>query len=76
VCLPAAPRRVGPPKSKAGHRIVGIPTAIVPDLTLHLQIYVRDEPRGADKTITNAIDTHVEDEKRKLDAGGATRAAG
>jgi integrase len=140
---------IGPPKSKAGRRIVGIPAAITPDLTMHLQIYVKDEPgalvfpgvqggpirrgnfnkmsawpqavasigmpglhfhdlrhtgnqfaansgaglrdlmarmghdseraamiyqheaRGADKTITNAIDTHVEDE-RKLDEGGAT----
>ena len=145
---------IGPPKSKAGRRIVGIPTAIVPDLTMHLQIYVKDEPgalvfpgvqggpirrgnfnkmsawpqavasigmpglhfhdlrhtgnqfaansgaglrdlmarmghdseraamiyqheaRGADKTITDAIDTHVEDEKRKLDEGGTTGAAG
>jgi integrase len=134
---------IGPPKSKAGRRIVGIPAAIIPDLTMHLQIYVKDEPgglvfpgvqggpirrgnfnkmsawpqavasigttglhfhdlrhtgnhfaansgaglrdlmarmghdseraamiyqheaRGADKTITNAIDTHVEDEKRR-----------
>jgi integrase len=147
---------IGPPKSKAGRRIVGIPAAIVPDLARHLQIYVKDEPgalvfpstmggpirrgnfnrqsawphavasigmpglhfhdlrhtgnqfaansgaglrdlmarmghdseraamiyqheaRGADKAITDAIDTHVEDEKRK-DAdkdGGATGAAG
>ena len=35
---------IGPPKWKAGRRIVGIPTAIVPDLTMHLQIYVKDEP--------------------------------
>jgi integrase len=35
---------IGPPKSKAGRRIVGIPAAIIPDLTLHLQIYVKDEP--------------------------------
>ena len=28
--------------------------------------------RGADKTVTSAIDIHVEDEKRKLDEGGAT----
>jgi integrase len=35
---------IGPPKSKAGRRIVGIPAAIIPDLTMHLQIYVKDEP--------------------------------
>jgi integrase len=35
---------IGPPKSKAGRRIVGIPAAIVPDLTQHLAIYVKDEP--------------------------------
>jgi hypothetical protein len=34
------------------------------------------EARGADKTITKAIDTHVEDEKRKLDEGGAAGVAG
>jgi integrase len=35
------------------------------------------EARGADKTITNAIDEHVEDEKRKLDdEGDATGTAG
>jgi integrase len=134
---------IGPPKSKAGRRIVGIPAAIIAQLTLHLSIYVKDEPgalvfcgvkggpirrgnfnkmsawpqavasigmpglhfhdlrhtgnqfaansgaglrdlmarmghdseraamiyqheaRGADKAITDAIDTHVEDEKRK-----------
>ena len=35
---------VGPPKSKAGRRVVGIPAAIIPDLTQHLAIYVRDVP--------------------------------
>ena len=35
---------LGPPKSKAGRRIVGIPAAIVPDLTAHLAIYAKDEP--------------------------------
>ncbi len=35
---------IGPPKSKAGRRIVGIPAAIIPDLTQHLTIYVKDEP--------------------------------
>ena len=142
---------IGPPKSKAGRRLVGIPAAIIPDLTQHLAIYVKDEPgalvfpgvrggpirrgnfnrmsawpqavasigmpglhfhdlrhtgnqfaansgaglrdlmarmghdseraamiyqheaRGADKAITDAIDTHVEDEKRRNGgAGGAT----
>jgi integrase len=150
---------IGPPKSRAGRRIVGIPAAIVPDLTQHLAIYVKDEPgalvfpgakggpirrgnfnkmsawpqavasigmpglhfhdlrhtgnqfaansasksgaglrdlmarmghdseraamiyqheaRGADRAITDAIDTHVEDEKRKdADEADATGAAG
>jgi integrase len=145
---------IGPPKSKAGRRIVGIPAAIIPDLTMHLSIYVKDEPgalvfpgvqggpirrgnfnkmsawpqaiasigmtglhfhdlrhtgnqfaansgaglrdlmarmghdseraamiyqheaRGADKAVTNAIDTHVEDERRDDDQGDATGAAG
>lgn len=35
---------IGPPKSKAGRRIVGIPAAIIPDLNMHLQLYVKDEP--------------------------------
>jgi integrase len=35
---------LGPPKSRAGRRIVGIPAAIVPDLAAHLAIYVKDEP--------------------------------
>jgi len=35
---------LGPPKSQAGRRIVGIPAAIIPDLTAHLAIYVKDEP--------------------------------
>jgi hypothetical protein len=35
------------------------------------------EARGADKAITNAIDTHVEDEQRKAaDEDEATGAAG
>lgn len=35
---------LGPPKSKAGRRVVGIPAAIIPDLAAHLAIYVKDEP--------------------------------
>jgi integrase len=35
---------IGPPNPKGGRRIVGIPTAVVPDLTVQLQIYVKDEP--------------------------------
>jgi integrase len=35
---------LGPPKSRAGRRIVGIPAAIIPDLQEHLAIYVKDEP--------------------------------
>ncbi|MEV0750831.1 site-specific integrase [Streptosporangium sp. NPDC050280] len=35
---------LGPPKSKAGRRTVGIPKAIVPALRDHLKIYVKDGP--------------------------------
>jgi integrase len=35
---------IGPPKSKAGRRVVGVPAAIIPDLTMHLAIFVKDEP--------------------------------
>ncbi len=35
---------LGPPKSRAGRRIVGIPDAIIPALREHLGIFVRDEP--------------------------------
>jgi integrase len=35
---------LGPPKSKAGRRVVGIPAAIIPDLTQHLAIYAKTEP--------------------------------
>jgi hypothetical protein len=33
---------LGPPKSKAGRRVVGIPDAIVPALREHLAIFVKD----------------------------------
>ena len=35
---------LGPPKSKAGRRIVGIPQAIIPALAEHLSIFVKPEP--------------------------------
>ena len=35
---------LGPPKSKAGRRVVGIPQAIIPILREHLSIFVKDEP--------------------------------
>ncbi len=35
---------LGPPKSKAGRRVVGIPQAIIPVLREHLAIFVKDEP--------------------------------
>jgi integrase len=35
------PLVLGPPKSQAGRRIVGIPAAIVPDLERHLAVYVK-----------------------------------
>ncbi|MFF4623671.1 tyrosine-type recombinase/integrase [Nonomuraea jabiensis] len=34
---------LGPPKSKAGKRIVGIPQAIIPALREHLRLYVKPE---------------------------------
>jgi integrase len=34
----------GPPKSRAGRRVVGIPRVIIPVLREHLSIYVKDEP--------------------------------
>lgn len=38
------PLVLGPPKSRAGRRIVGIPAAIIPDLQRHLAVYVKNEP--------------------------------
>jgi integrase len=38
------PLVLGPPKSRAGRRIVGIPAVIVPDLESHLAKYVKPEP--------------------------------
>ena len=35
---------LGPPKSKAGRRVVGVPQAIIPVLSEHLSIFVKDEP--------------------------------
>lgn len=35
---------VGPPKSKAGRRVVGIPQAIIPVLREHLAVYTKDDP--------------------------------
>ena len=35
---------LGPPKSKAGRRVVGVPDAIIPTLRDHLSVYVKDEP--------------------------------
>ncbi|UBU14089.1 tyrosine-type recombinase/integrase [Nonomuraea gerenzanensis] len=35
---------LGPPKSKAGRRTVGIPQSIVPVLQEHMNTYVQDEP--------------------------------
>jgi integrase len=35
---------LGPPKSKAGRRVVGIPDAIIPALRDHLSVFVKDEP--------------------------------
>ena len=35
---------LGPPKSRAGKRIVGIPAVIVPELRAHLDAFVPDQP--------------------------------
>ena len=35
---------LGPPKSKAGRRVVGIPDVIIPALREHLSVFVKDEP--------------------------------
>ncbi|MEV4216667.1 site-specific integrase [Nonomuraea sp. NPDC049725] len=35
---------LGPPKSKAGRRTVGIPQSIVPILREHMETYVKDDP--------------------------------
>ena len=35
---------LGPPKSKAGRRVVSIPQAIIPVLREHLALFVKDEP--------------------------------
>jgi integrase len=35
---------LGPPKSQAGRRVVGIPAAIIPVLQEHLSIFTKDEP--------------------------------
>ena len=35
---------LGPPKSKAGRRVVGVPDAIVPALRDHLAVFVKHEP--------------------------------
>jgi integrase len=35
---------LGSPKSRAGRRTVGIPTAIIPDLERHLAVYVKPDP--------------------------------
>ena len=35
---------IGPPKSKAGRRVVGIPSAVVPALHEHLATFVKGNP--------------------------------
>jgi integrase len=35
---------LGPPKSKAGRRVVGIPQAVIPILREHLAVFVQAEP--------------------------------
>ena len=40
----SGPLVLGPLKSRAGRRIVGIPAAIVPDIEHHLAVYVKPDP--------------------------------
>jgi hypothetical protein len=35
---------LGPPKSRAGRRVVGIPRAIIPALREHLSVFVATDP--------------------------------
>jgi integrase len=35
---------LGPPKSEAGRRVVGVPDAIIPAVRDHLAVYVQDDP--------------------------------
>jgi hypothetical protein len=42
--IPRGEILLGPPKSRAGRRVLGIPQAIIPLLREHLTIYVKDEP--------------------------------
>jgi len=35
---------LGPPKSRAGRRIIGIPDAIIPALREHLAAFVKEQP--------------------------------
>jgi integrase len=35
---------IGPPKPKAGRRVVGVPGAIITTLRDHLAVFVKDEP--------------------------------
>jgi hypothetical protein len=37
---------LGPPKSRAGRRFVGIPDVIIPALREHLAAFIKDEPGG------------------------------
>jgi integrase len=39
----SGPLVLGPPKSRAGRRVIGIPAAIIPDLERHLAVYVKPE---------------------------------
>jgi integrase len=41
---PGSAITLGPPKSKAGRRVVGVPRAIIPDLREHLAAFVGSEP--------------------------------
>ncbi|WP_248962483.1 hypothetical protein [Sphaerisporangium perillae] len=50
---------LGPPKSKAGRRFVGIPKVIVPALREHLNTYVKDEPDALGReTIKARVGNH------------------
>ena len=48
---------LGPPKSKASRRTVGIPRVIVPDLRHHLAVFAKADP--------GALDWHLPGNPRK-----------
>lgn len=44
--LPGGVRHVGPPKSRAGRRVVALPAGVLPDIRHHLERYAEPQPDG------------------------------